>query len=132
MTSPKGLSSLTIPHQPTVKTLILYGIIYADDCVVFYGSDKGLQRMMTVLDKVTTAFGREIAEKKIEVLCNKFLVSTTQANTHYARIPPPLAERRRQQTARKLSSGKPHLLLWYSVLSTLDVRIAQRHHSRWK
>ena len=81
-------STLTILHQPTVKTLILYGILYADDFVIFCGSDKGLQHMMTLLEKVTTAFGMEIAEKKIEVLHNKFLVPTTQATTQCVPILP--------------------------------------------
>ena len=121
-------SSLTIPHQPTVKTLILYGIIYADDCVVFCGSDKGLQRMMTVLDKVTTAFGIEIAEKKNEVICNKFLVSTTQANTQPASILPaataafPPRKLRKNTTKLTKTTNNPQIKLGQAILAVVVQR----------
>ena len=80
-------TTLKNPLAPGVLTHILYDILYADDCVIFASSEEGLQTMMESFDRISKEFGMEIAIKKTQVLCNKFLPRPREQ----VREPPPPA-----------------------------------------
>jgi hypothetical protein len=80
-------TTLKNPSAPGVLTQVLYDILYADDCVIFASSEEGLQSMMESFDRISTEFGMEIAIKKTQVLCNKFL----HRSREQVREPPPPA-----------------------------------------
>lgn len=52
------------PTAPNVNNLVVYDILYADDCVIFCNSETGLQIMMDTLDRIATEYGMKIAIKK--------------------------------------------------------------------
>jgi exonuclease III len=78
-----GFMSPAILKDPTsrsISTQILYDILYADDCVIFCNSQEGMQSMMDTFDLISKEFGMEIALKKTQILCNKFLQKKLEIN----------------------------------------------------
>ena len=58
--------------KPGYGRTTVVDVLYADDCVLFTNTIRGMQTMMVCFDEVATIFGMELAIEKTKVVCNHF------------------------------------------------------------